>query len=110
MGNYIRVHRKRAGLTQLELGRLIGYNRAFQISRHEQSKTAPSLMVALAYQEIFRVPVSAIFTGMHVTVAQAILRNLGAFEMELRQAGHAGRTASRAAQKLKWIAERTTIA
>src|SRR2546425_6225186 len=36
VGNYLRTHRKRAGMSQRELGLLIGYEHEGQVSRHER--------------------------------------------------------------------------
>src|SRR5229473_144274 len=84
VGNYLRTHRKRAGMSQRELGLLIGYQHEGQVSRHERSKTVPPLLTALAYEIIFRVPVSAIFTGFHSSVTQMVEDGLSAFEQKLQ--------------------------
>ena len=110
LGNYVRVHRKKAGLSQRELARLLGYNREFQISRHEQSHTVPPLLVALAYQEVFQVPISAIFTGIHQTVAQIVVRNKAELEKELLDSKATGRSVEKIAQKLKWLQETRRVA
>jgi DNA-binding XRE family transcriptional regulator len=109
IGNYLKVHRKKAGLTQRELGRLIGYDRPWQVSRHEQSHTAPPLLVALAYQEVFQVPVSGIFTGMRGTVGHMIEENIAAFEKEITETNGKGRAAYGIALKLKWLQERNRL-
>ena len=76
VGNYIRAHRRRLKLSQLELGRLVGYNYGSVVGRHERSSAAPPLLVALAYEIVFDVPVAQLFTGFHATVMQAVARNL----------------------------------
>ena len=106
LGNYLKVHRQKAGLSQLELGRLVGYKHRWVVSRHERSRTAPPFLIALAYQEVFRVPVSAIFTGFHATVAQVIDQSVGEFEKELRDESVKGRRAMLIAQKLEWLTKR----
>ena len=106
LGNYLKVHRRRAGLTQRELGQLVGYNRAWQVSRHERSQAVPPLLIALAYQEVLGMPVTALFTGMHATVAQAVQRNLAAFRKKLEAGGTKGRKANEIARKLQWLTKR----
>lgn len=105
-GNYLRVHRRKAGLSQKELGRLLGYRRSWQVSRHERSQTVPPLLIALAYQKIFQTPISALFTGMAATVEKAIEESVASFEKDLKEKGAKGRTADGVAQKLTWITTR----
>ncbi len=109
-GNYLRMHRRKAGLSQRELGRLLGYKRSWQISRHERSQTAPPLLIALAYQQVFRTPVSAIFAGMAATVEQAVEENVVEFEKGLQEKDATGRAANEVAQKLTWITNRKSMA
>jgi DNA-binding XRE family transcriptional regulator len=105
-GNYLRTHRRRAGLTQRELGVLLGYKDSGQVSRHERSKTAPPLMTALAYETIFHVPVSALFVGVHTSVARMIDTNVNEFETSLRIQDGKGPAAKAIAQKLEWLVTR----
>ena len=103
--NHIRRHRKRSGLSQREIGLLLGYKNQWQISRHERSEAIPPLLAALAYQVIFQVPVSVIFAPMHGTVLKTIEHNLADFERSLTES--ATRRSGRAiAQKLKWLKDR----
>lgn len=105
LGNYLKTHRRRAGLTQHEVGRIVGYERPWQVSRHERSETIPPLLAALAYQEIFRVPISLLFAGIHETVSMVVENNLAEFEKELRTMST--RPAADAIEpKLKWLLER----
>jgi len=108
VGNYLKTHRKRAGMSQRELGLLIGYKNEEQVSRHERSKTAPPLLIALAYEIIFRVPVSAVFTGLHSNVSQMVEDNLFAFEQQLQNRRERNPHTKATAQKLQWLAKRNT--
>jgi DNA-binding XRE family transcriptional regulator len=110
LGNRLRMHRRKAGLSQRELGQLVGYKRRWPVSRHERSRTAPPLLTALAYEAVFGVPVSAIFTGIHETVAQGIEQNIGAFEKELRDRNSKSRRPNETAQKLEWLTQRRSMA
>jgi DNA-binding XRE family transcriptional regulator len=72
LANYLRTHRRRTGLTQHELARVLGYGTHSAIARHERLESVPSLAVALRYQVLYRVPVSEIFAGL-VKVLSSIL-------------------------------------
>jgi DNA-binding XRE family transcriptional regulator len=103
INNYLRVHRRKAGLSQHELGQLIGYHRSWQISRHERSETLPPLLIALAYEAVFGVAVSAIFVELHATVSQTVEQRLAEFEGELR--GSHG-TRGEMTRKMRWLKQR----
>jgi DNA-binding XRE family transcriptional regulator len=103
LSNYIRTHRKRIGLRQSELARILGYNSKVTISRHERVFALPSLLAALGYEVLFAIPVSDLFAGMREAVAQAIDTRLGELEKDLLQEQE--RRGARA-QTLNWIASR----
>jgi DNA-binding XRE family transcriptional regulator len=109
-GNYLRLHRRKAGLSQRELAELVGYEDPWAVSRHERSLTVPPLLIALAYQEVFQVPLSAIFSGIHSTVSQVIEKNLAALSDELGDRSGKGRSANGTAQKLEWLTQRRSKA
>ena|ERR1700722_18383965 len=102
--NYLRTYRLRSGLSQREVGLLLGYRKKGQVSRHEQSQTAPPLETALAYEAIFRTPVSVLFAAMHASAKQAIEIKLVAFKQGLNPGK--GRKGRAIAQKLAWLAQR----
>jgi len=104
--NYLRAHRKKSGLSQREMGSLLGYKDAGQITRHEKSEGIPPLAIALAYELIFRVPVSLIFVGMHGRIRRDVESKLQELEAELGNRDARDRDASVVAQKLVWLNER----
>jgi transcriptional regulator with XRE-family HTH domain len=106
LGNYVRTYRKKAGLSQRELGRLLGYGDEGQVMRHELSRALPPLLIALGYEIIFRVPVSEIFAGLYEVVEQAVDRNIAELEEVLRQHNGKGSRAAATAHKLEWLRER----
>ncbi len=106
LGNYLRPHRRKAGLSQRELGLVLGYEDYGQISRHERSRTTAPLIAAFAYQVIYKVPVSDLFPGLHAEVARMIERNLAELEEHLQQRSGKGRRANETAQKLTWLMQR----
>jgi len=106
MGNYLRVHRRRARLTQQELGKLVGYERPWQISRHERSKAIPPFLIALAYQAVFGTPVSEIFLGIHVTVVQVVEKRIAELQADLEAKGGTLSEDQATIQKIQWLTKR----
>lgn len=106
LGNYLRTHRRKSGLSQRELGSILGYVNEGQVGRHERSKTVPPLIAALTYEVVFQVAVTELFPGLHEEVTRMTEGNLEAFEAELQQRSGKGRGANETAQKLVWLKQR----
>jgi DNA-binding XRE family transcriptional regulator len=106
LASYLRSHRKRSGLSQLEIAQLLGYPDAGQVSRHERSYCVPSLLIALSYQAVFRVPVSDLFPGAYEMTKQTIEGRLAKMENDLQQCSAKGRNAAMIARKLEWMCVR----
>ncbi len=102
----LRTHRKRAGLSQRELARLLGYTDEGAVSRHEQSQSLPPLLIALCYEIIFQVPVAVLFSGLHGSAQEVVEGRLSELERELGQRSGNEAGASLVAQKLLWLYER----
>jgi len=62
--NYLRTHRKRAGLTQDEVAYLLGCRDGAKVSCHERFTRQPSLETLFAYQVIFQSPARELFAGV----------------------------------------------
>lgn len=101
--SHIRTHRKRSGLTQCELARLLGYRNSGRVSRHERGITVPSLTAALSYEILFRVPICELFPALHETVVKTIEAKLSGMESLLGRKSARGRDANRTAQKLQFL-------
>jgi DNA-binding XRE family transcriptional regulator len=106
IANYLRLHRKRSGLSQRELAQIVGSLTEIPVSRHERSSTIPALLIALGYEVIFRVPISEIFPGLYETVEAGIEERLASMENELQQSPAKGPQAASVARKLEWLWER----
>lgn len=106
MANYLRTHRKKAGLSQRELSIILGYGQEGSVCRHERFQTMPSLQAALSYEIIFGVPVSEIFVGLRDTISVTVEQRLTVLEDNLGQRSGKGRQAASTAQKLEWLLER----
>ena|ERR1700739_3102919 len=100
--SHLRTHRKRSGLTQRELATLLGYANKSLVSRHETASGLPTLDIALAYEAIFRVPISQLFPDLYRSIEASVESRLSAMEADLRQQGGKGRAARVTAQKLEW--------
>ncbi len=72
--NYLRTHRKRAGFSQDEVAFLLGSTSGSKVSRYEKRVRRPTLVTALAYGALFRVPVQELFAGMYNQVEQRLAR------------------------------------
>src|ERR1700693_2677534 len=70
--NYLRTYRKQSGLTQHEVGFLLGCENGAQVSRYEKRHRLPPLETALACEEIFGVPVGELFAGVRQAVGKDI--------------------------------------
>ena len=106
LGNYLKVHRRKRGLSQRELGLLVGYMNEGPVRRHEASKSTPPLLIALAYEVIFETPVSAIFVGFQAAVARAVQMNAEEFKRDLERRAHGRPLSAQALKKLQWLNER----
>ena len=104
--NYLRAQRKKSGLSQKDVAKLLGHKDEGQISRHERAVSIPPLESAIAYEVIFRVPVAAIFAGMRDVIAEEIEAKLNGMGADLQNSSPNGRTANLTAQKLAWLVER----
>lgn len=98
--NYLRMHRKRTGLTQNEVSYLLGYSCESKVSRCERFNRVPNLEMALALEIIFRAPVRDLFAGMFDMTEQKILRRIGTLGTRLQNRPYDRRTQ----QKLRALA------
>jgi len=96
-------------LSQRELGLLLGYNGRGQVPRHEQFATNPPLAIALAYEVIYRAPVSTLFLGMHDTLKTTIEKRLAAMEEDLQGRSAKDSDAASIARRLEWLMERRSL-
>jgi hypothetical protein len=104
--NYLRQHRKKTGFSQREVGILLGYADEGQVLRHERFQSLPPFVIAIAYEVIFREPVSGLFPGIRNRTEQEIARRIEALKESLEQQSGKSRQALLTARKLEWIAMR----
>ena len=76
--NYLRTHRKRAGLSQDEVAFLLGCRSGAKVSRYERLARRLSLETAFAYEALFGVPARELFAGVGVAEAHPGATNAAA--------------------------------
>lgn len=102
----LRFHRRRSGLTQREVANIICLVNEHQVSRHERATGQPSFLTAVAYEILFRAPLSQLFPGVYETVAINIEAQLASMHQKLEESPAKGREAGVIAHKLQWMLER----
>jgi hypothetical protein len=107
--NYVRVHRRKAGLSQRELGTVLGYRDEGAVAKHERFDTLPPFLSALGYEAIFRVSVAEIFPGLKQVVEFGVEKRIAEFESELRTRSGTGRQAAAITRKLEWLSQRRNL-
>lgn len=106
LASYLRFHRKRSGLSQKDLGNLVGHLTKHQVSKHERAKALPSLLSACAYEAVFRVPIATLYPGIYRTMQEGVEERLRELEAKLQQSSVKGRAAHATAKTLVWLTER----
>jgi transcriptional regulator with XRE-family HTH domain len=106
LANSLRLHRHRTGLSQEELGRLLGYDDESAVRKHERFQSMPPFLVALGYEVIFQVPVSELFPGITETVALGIETRLDELRTRMRARSNAARSDSAVRRTLDWLETR----
>lgn len=95
--NYLRTHRKRAGLSQDEVSHIVGASGGPKVSRYERGSRRPSLETALAYEAVFGVPVRELFAGVYDEVERHTQRRAIVLANRLRRSSTNARTARKLA-------------
>lgn len=83
--HYIRMYRKRAGLTQADVECLLGCRGGNKVSKCERFNRRPDLDTVLMCEAIFRVPANEIFKGMFRDQARAVSRRARLLARRLRR-------------------------
>jgi len=104
--NYLKAFRLKSGLTQRELGALLGYANGNEVSQHERAIGGPPLRIAIAYELVLRKPVSALFAGVRDVIELDVEKRLHQLEISLGHRDSKDRDAKLTAHKLLWLNER----
>ena len=105
LDNYLRTHRKRAGLSQEEASQLVGLRNRIQFARYERYQAEPPLRVAFACEHVFGVPMAQLFAGLNTAVARQTRKRVQLFERRLHVT-RALETSRQLQYKLQWISQR----
>jgi transcriptional regulator with XRE-family HTH domain len=108
-GSYLRTHRKRSGLSQHEVARVLGIENGGLVCRYELGHHLPPLLVALGLEALFQVPISQLFRGLGETVTQTVEDRLLSLGTELQSRSGKGPQAAITAKKLQWLTERRNV-
>src|SRR2546428_3910907 len=74
LDNYLRMYRRRAGLSQKEMAFLLGCREESKVSRYERRIRHPNLKTLAAYEAIFGVATRDLFAGVFEKVDKNILK------------------------------------
>jgi transcriptional regulator with XRE-family HTH domain len=99
----------RSGLSQREIGEILGFFSDVPVSRHETGAGIPDLRTALGYEVIFRMPISAQFSTLLSMIEPLVEGRLAELERKLEQQTPRGHNADRIARKLEFLAMRRDI-
>jgi len=97
----LKSHRKRSGLTQEELGFLLGLKKHSTVSRYEAGDRDPDLRTALAYKLLFDSDLRELFPGLFGEIRAEVARRARGLSEQIR----GGEDNRKAAFKLKKLAE-----
>lgn len=76
--SYLKMYRRRTGLSQTDVSYLIGLNDGSNISRHERGRRVPALENLLAYEIIYGTAAGGLYEGlMHSIKEVLLLRAIG---------------------------------
>jgi hypothetical protein len=80
--NHLLSHRKRSALSQTEVAFLLGIQSAGKVCRHESFSLHPGLEAALAYEVIYRRPISELFPGVAEEIQNAVRARVKVLEQQ----------------------------
>lgn len=80
---FIRAHRRKWGLTQVELARLIGFASRSAVSRMERAKRPPATETIIACGIIFGLDIPELFPSLHEEIEQEVLASAVALNKKL---------------------------
>ena len=82
--NYLKLCRKKHGLSQDDLARLLGCKNGAKASRYETLKRKPGLDAALTYEALFDVPTRELFWRLFAEMEELAVRRVQKLAEELR--------------------------
>ena len=101
---FIRAHRRKWGLTQVELARLVGLSSRGGLSRIERAERVPSAAIIIACSLIFGVATADLFPALQDEIEEAVGTAAAALQNEL--AGRSDKLSTRKRALLRKVQER----
>lgn len=83
---YLKTYRRRYGLSQRDLAYLLGCESPAKAARYENGDRVPTLKTVLAYEYIFKVPVTELFAGIYQEVEKEIPKRAAQLHSKLEEA------------------------
>jgi len=72
--NYLRMYRRRTGLSEREVAYLLGCHCSSKESRYEHGVRCPNLKTVFAYETVYGAPPENLFSGIYHEVKKATVR------------------------------------
>ena len=82
--SYLRTHRRKWGLTQKDIARLVGRASSTHISRVERGLRTPSLETLIAYEIVFGIPPRSLIPNRYADIEERVLREAQTLFAELQ--------------------------
>ena len=83
--NYLKTYRKNLGLSQRELGYLIGYQNNVRICHLEKGRSDPSFRESIIFELLFEKPSSRIFRNLYFEAALEFADRLAPLEQHFAE-------------------------
>jgi transcriptional regulator with XRE-family HTH domain len=80
---YVRAHRRKWGLTQVELAQLMGLSSRSAVSRIERADRVPTTATVIACGIIFGIASPELFPSLHEQVERTVIEAVATMEQEL---------------------------
>ena len=80
---FVRSHRRKWGLTQVELARLVGLSSRSAVSRIERAERVPTTATIIACGIIFGIAASDLFPSLHEEIGETVQLAVTALQEEL---------------------------
>lgn len=87
LDNYLRMYRRRAGLSQDEMAFILGAKEGTKVSRYERFARTPTLETAYAYEVVFQETANALFGGIYDKVERRTLKRIRTLVARLEHEG-----------------------
>ena len=78
--SYLKAYRKKSGLSQEDIGLLLGHSNSVAVSRFERYERLPHLRTAAAFRLLFGVPIDDLFPACFDAAASEIDERLNVLE------------------------------